>query len=118
MALVAVCDACVLYPAALRDTLIRLSLTGLVRARWSDTILDEWERSILRVRPDLDHAALRRTRELMNIAVPDAVITFASSGEATRAEIIGGAIMASAAQRACIVEALEQARVDAFSGPA
>lgn len=75
MALVAVYDACVLHPAALRDTLIRLALTGLVRARWSDAILDEWERSILRIRPDLDRAPLRRTRELMNLAVPDAVIS-------------------------------------------
>ena len=75
MALVAVYDACVLHPAALRDTLILLSLTGLVRARWSDTILDGWERSIVRIRPELDRTALRRTRELMNIAVPDAVIS-------------------------------------------
>ena len=74
MSLVAVYDACVLYPAALRDTLIRVALTGLVRARWSEAILDEWERSILRVRPELDRGALGRTRELMNIALPDAVI--------------------------------------------
>ena len=29
-------DACVLHPAGLRDLLIRLAMTGLYRAHWSD----------------------------------------------------------------------------------
>lgn len=74
MAVVVVHDACVLHPAALRDTLIRLALSGLVRARWSDTILDEWERSVLRAVPHVDPRALHRTRELMIAAVPDAIV--------------------------------------------
>ena len=74
MAFVVVYDACVLHPAALRDTLIRLALAGLVRARWSATILDEWERSVLRAVPDVDRSALRRTRELMIAAVPDSIV--------------------------------------------
>jgi hypothetical protein len=34
-------DACVLYPAPLRDLLMRLALTDLYRARWTDMIHDE-----------------------------------------------------------------------------
>jgi hypothetical protein len=31
-------DACVLYPAPLRDLLLELAGTGLFRARWTDAI--------------------------------------------------------------------------------
>ncbi len=34
-------DACVLYPAPLRDLLMHLALSDLYRARWSDMIHDE-----------------------------------------------------------------------------
>jgi len=75
VALVVVYDACVLYPAPLRDLLLRIALTGLIRARWSDEILDECFASILHRRPDLKPEALRRTRELMVRAVPDCLVT-------------------------------------------
>jgi hypothetical protein len=39
--LVVVLDACVLHPAPLRDLLIRLDLAGMVRARWSERIMEE-----------------------------------------------------------------------------
>jgi hypothetical protein len=71
MAFVVVYDACVLYPASLRDLLSRLVNTGVVRARWSVTILDECLRNILENRPDLKPESLERTRELMTQAVPD-----------------------------------------------
>jgi predicted nucleic acid-binding protein len=71
---VVVYDACVLHPAPLRDLLIRIARAGLVRARWTDTILDECFRSILRRRPELA-IPLERTRVLMNAAVPDCLIT-------------------------------------------
>ena len=74
MAEVVVYDACVLHPAALRDLLMRLAIAGLVRAKWSERILDEWERSVLRVVEGVDPDALRRTRELMRKALPDAAI--------------------------------------------
>ena len=72
---VALYDACVLYPAALRDTLMSLAVTGLFRARWTEAIHDEWTRNLREDRPDLPPAQLERTRRLMNKAVPDAVVT-------------------------------------------
>jgi hypothetical protein len=68
-------DACVLYPAPLRDFLIRLAVAGLVRAHWSPDIEEEWIRSVLRDRPDLTRAQLERTARLMEAAVPGALIT-------------------------------------------
>jgi hypothetical protein len=75
MAFTVVYDACVLYPAPLRDLLIRVAARGLVRARWTDRILDESFRNILANRPDLTKDALARTRELMNLAVRDVLVT-------------------------------------------
>lgn len=62
MALCVVYDACVLFPAPLRDLLMRVAHAGLVRARWSDNILDECFRNILVLRPELDPQVLARTR--------------------------------------------------------
>jgi len=45
---VAVYDACVLHPAALRDLLLHLALMRLFRARWTDRIHDEWIQSLIR----------------------------------------------------------------------
>jgi predicted nucleic acid-binding protein len=67
-------DACVLYPAPLRDLLMRLALTDLYRARWSDQIHEEWIRAVLRNRSDLSRAQLERTRSLMNAHVRDALV--------------------------------------------
>lgn len=68
-------DACVLYPAPLRDLLLHLALTDLFRARWSDAIHDEWIRNLLAKRPDLTPAQLARTRRLMDQAAPDCLVT-------------------------------------------
>ena len=75
MTFVVIYDANVLYPSTLRDVLIRLAQTGLLQAKWSETILDETFRSLHAKRPDLDETRLQRTRELMNFAVRDAVVT-------------------------------------------
>ncbi|GAC1601269.1 MAG: PIN domain-containing protein [Polyangiales bacterium] len=75
MSFVVVYDACVLYPAPLRDLLLRLATKGLVRARWTEQILDECFRNILINRPDLSETHLRRTRDLMNRAVSDVLVT-------------------------------------------
>lgn len=74
MRFVVIYDACVLYPAPLRDLLLRLARTGLFAARWTAQIHDEWTRNLLVTRPELA-GKLPRTVELMNIAVPDAMVT-------------------------------------------
>lgn len=72
---VAVYDACVLYPAPLRDLLMRLALSGLYRARWTERIHDEWIAALLRQRPDLSPGHLASTRQLMDAAVPDGLVS-------------------------------------------
>jgi predicted nucleic acid-binding protein len=72
---VALFDACVLYPAQLRDLLLRVALSDAFKARWTDRIHDEWVGSLLRDRPDIPTERLGRTRELMNSAVPDCLVT-------------------------------------------
>jgi hypothetical protein len=71
----AIYDACVLHPAPLRDLLLRVALTDLFRARWTDEIHAEWVRSVLDRRWDLKPEQLRRTRELMDRSVPDCLVT-------------------------------------------
>lgn len=68
-------DACVLYPAPLRDLLMHLAVTDLYRAKWTDAIHDEWTRSVLKDRPDLTLEQLQRTRDLMNSHVRDCLVT-------------------------------------------
>ena len=67
-------DASVLYPAAVRNLLMRLALGGLFRARWSERIHDEWTRAVLRDRPDLTREKLARTRALMDAHASDALV--------------------------------------------
>lgn len=71
----AVYDACVLYPAPLRDLLMHLALTDLFRACWTADIHDEWIRSVLKQRPDLTRQKLERTRALMDEHARDALVT-------------------------------------------
>jgi predicted nucleic acid-binding protein len=68
-------DACVLYPAPLRDLLMHLALADLYRSRWSNMIHDEWIRNVHANRPDLSLERLARTRARMNQAVRDCVVT-------------------------------------------
>jgi hypothetical protein len=60
-----VLDACVLYPAALRDFLMRLAVR-LYQPKWTNEIHNEWIRNVLGDRPDLTMAQLTRTRDLMD----------------------------------------------------
>ena len=68
------CDACVLYPAPLRDLLIELAGGNLYRAKWTERIHEEWMSNLLRNRPDLTRAQLSRTRGLMDRAVLDCLV--------------------------------------------
>jgi len=71
----AVYDACVFYPASLRDLLLRAASTDLFRARWTNTIHEEWVRNLLRNRPDLSEEKLQRTISLINQSVPDCLVS-------------------------------------------
>jgi predicted nucleic acid-binding protein len=69
-----VLDTCVLYPRALRDTLLRAAEAGLYRACWSNDILEELRRN-LAARPGIgDDRAARLLRE-MRRAFPEAAVT-------------------------------------------
>ncbi|MDW3687511.1 PIN domain-containing protein [Cupriavidus sp. CV2] len=68
-------DACVLYPAPLRDFLMWLGLSGRFRARWSAQIHDEWKRNLLKNRLDLTAEQVNRTADLMDLAIPDGLVS-------------------------------------------
>ena len=68
-------DSNVFYGARLRSLILYLAQTGLFRARWSDAVHDEWISKLCENRPDLEPRKLRRTRELMDAAVPDCLVT-------------------------------------------
>lgn len=74
MQFIVVFDACVLYPAPLRDFLLRLAISGLFSAKWTEQIHDEWMRNLSKSRPEIADK-LPRTKNLMNKAVPDALVT-------------------------------------------
>jgi predicted nucleic acid-binding protein len=67
-------DACILYPAPLRDLLIQLATANLFRAKWTETIHAEWMSSLMAKRKDLDAGRLQRTRELIDRSVPDCLV--------------------------------------------
>lgn len=68
-----VLDTCALYPAHLRDTLLRLAEGGRYRALWSAEIIEELERSLTRagISPD----SVERLVAEMRGAFPDAEVT-------------------------------------------
>jgi predicted nucleic acid-binding protein len=69
-----VTDACVLYPMALCDTLLRAAEKGLYRLFWSDLILGEVHRNLLKnSRITLEQADWRLAQ--MREAFPDAAVT-------------------------------------------
>lgn len=72
--MIAILDACGLYPAPLRDFLMHLTLLGAFKARWTERIHDEWIRNVLEMRPDLTSRQLRRTRDLMNLFAQDCLV--------------------------------------------
>ena len=68
-------DACVLYSAPLRDLVVRLAQVGLLQARWTKEIHDEWMRNVLKNNSKLSRERLERTRSLMDEAVRDCLVT-------------------------------------------
>lgn len=70
----AVLDACVLYPAPLRDLLVQLADDNLFRAKWSDRIHEEWIRNVLKNRSDLTRDKLENIRRRMDESVLDCLV--------------------------------------------
>lgn len=68
-------DASVLYPSLIRNLLMHLVGAGLISARWTDAIHEEWIGNLLADQPDLTPERLQRTRRLMEAAAPGASIT-------------------------------------------
>lgn len=54
---------------------MHLGIVGLYQPKWSERIHDEWCRNLLANRADIKPEALRRTVELMNMALPDANVS-------------------------------------------
>lgn len=71
MSFPAVLDACVLYPASLRDTLLRCADAGFFEVVWSDRILEETRRNLVADGRASEHQAERLLR-LMREAFPEA----------------------------------------------
>ncbi len=51
-----------------------LAGTDLFAAKWTDQIHNEWTRNLIKKRPELKEP-IKRTRQLMDISVPDALVT-------------------------------------------
>lgn len=71
---VAVLDANVLYPAQLRDLLLRLAMDELFRPHWSREIHDEWMRNLVANREDIGWENVEYTRSQMEDAFPGASV--------------------------------------------
>lgn len=72
---VAVLDACVLHPPALRDFLLRLAWEEAFLPRWTETIHGEWMNSARKRRADTTSSKkLERTRRLMDASFANAMV--------------------------------------------
>lgn len=67
-------DACVIYPAPVRDLLLHMAAEGLFKPKWNKVIHEEWVRNLLAKRTDLKRKQLDDTVAAMNAAFPDATI--------------------------------------------
>jgi predicted nucleic acid-binding protein len=72
--MIAVLDACVLYPPSLRDLFMWLAVTKTYEPRWSEEIHAEWIRNVLEDRPDVTTSQLERTRRLMDQINPKSLV--------------------------------------------
>lgn len=72
---IVVYDACVLYPAPLRDLLIRLAMPRVFQAHWTVRIQQEWSRNLVAKRPDINQDAIAKTQALMERVLPKACLS-------------------------------------------
>lgn len=68
-------DANVFYGARLRSLVLYLAQAQLFRVRWSDQVQAEWINTLLINRPDLKASDLEKTKRLMTVAIPDALVS-------------------------------------------
>lgn len=102
-ALVAVLDANVLYPQWLRDVMLTLAVVGFYDPIWSEQIIDEMRRSVLRDHPaiapqlfdDVTIAALRRVFPDAWIDVPEDLVAQMDNSHEDR-HVLATAVAASA----------------------
>ena len=72
MAFVAFLDACVLFPANLRDVILTVAEAGIYEVRWSPDVLDEMERNLIK-KAQVSPPNADRLRKTMERAFPDAM---------------------------------------------
>lgn len=75
MGVIVLVDSCILYPAPLRDLVMRLAIEDLFKPKWTDEIHREWMTNLLKNRPDLTEAQLQETRALMHEHIEDCLVT-------------------------------------------
>ena len=73
--IVAVLDACVLYPPSLRDLFLWLAVDLVFQPRWTDIIHSEWTRNVLADNPEIEPAQLERTRQLVKQINGESLVT-------------------------------------------
>src|SRR2546421_8388562 len=71
--LIVVLDACVLFNAALRDTLLRAAEAELYRAQWSQEIVDELVRNLV-AEGRMTEDQARRLEAVLQVAFPEAFV--------------------------------------------
>jgi len=109
VAFTVVLDTCVLYPAHLRDTLLRLAEQGFYRALWSGEIVGELRRNLTEAgiaAESVDHLLAE-----MNDAFPDATTTgYRSLVEAMTCDPKDRHVLAAAVRAADPATAITAAR--------
>ncbi len=67
-------DANVLYPFRVRDILLQFAIDGLFRARWTELIIDEWQRNLILNRPEMEQSIAQQL-DVMRSRFPESFVT-------------------------------------------
>ncbi len=71
----ALLDANILYPAPMRDIFLQLAADDVIRAKWTEDIHREWMEALIRNEPHRDRTTLEHTRDRMDQATRDSLVT-------------------------------------------
>lgn len=74
-------DTCVLYPTVMREMLIGAAKGGAFVPLWSDRILEEWRRAVLK-HGDAAARQVQSEAVFLNMAFPNAVVRYNANQEA------------------------------------